>query len=137
MFILVNAFAMLAVNGIQIGVVLYLKRHIDYYKKFQDTFNPKDNNLTSSLGSAKQFFNPQVLANLGKTESRCDRKSAEAIVKKYESKYKGKDMPYEIGKAILKEVNENNDANRLMDLNGQIIKHARYIVEEQINKMEK
>ena len=46
-------------------------------------------------------------------------------------------MPYEIGKAILKEVNEHNDNNQLMDLNGQQLKNARYIVEEQISKMEK
>ena len=70
-------------------------------------------------------------------ESNCDRKVAEAIVKKYEGRFKGKDMPYEIGRAILKDVNENNDANQLLDLAGQQIKHARYIVEEQINKMEK
>lgn len=60
-----------------------------------------------------------MIKGLSKFESRCDKKARDKIVQKYEAKFKGKDMPYEIGKAILKEVNEHNDNNQLMDLNGQ------------------
>lgn len=38
-------------------------------------------------------------------------------MKKYE-KFIGQDMPFEVGKAILKEVNLNNEPNQLQDLNG-------------------
>jgi hypothetical protein len=41
--------------------------------------------------------------------SNCDKKTREAIINKYASKFKGKEMPFEIGKAILKEINTNND----------------------------
>lgn len=66
-----------------------------------------------SSNAAKQFFNPECLKNLSNVQSKCEKKARDAIVKKYESKYQGKEMPFEVGKAILKEVNANNDQNQL------------------------
>lgn len=57
-------------------------------------------------------------------------------MKKYE-KYLGNDMPFEVGKAILKEVNQNNESNQLQDLNGQNLKNAKYLIEEQLTKLER
>lgn len=39
-------------------------------------------------------------------------------------------MPFEVGKAILKEVNKDNEPNQMQDLNGQSLKNAKYLVEE-------
>ena len=46
-------------------------------------------------------------------------------------------MPFEVGKAILKEVNKNNEPNQLQDLNGQTLKNAKYLIEEQLTKLER
>ena len=86
--------------------------------------------------SAQKFFNTELIKNLSNIESKCQKKGREAIVKSYEKKYDNKkDMPFEVGKAILNAVNEHNDMNQLTDLNGQILKNAKYLVEERINKL--
>jgi len=52
------------------------------------------------------------LKNLGKIKSKCDKKNLQKILQKYD-KYSEKDMPFEVGKAILKEVNKENEPNQL------------------------
>ena len=49
------------------------------------------------------------MVNLGNLKSKCDKKALQAVLKRYE-KY-GKEMPFEVGKAILKEVNKDNEPN--------------------------
>ena len=48
------------------------------------------------------------MKNLGKIKSKCDKKNLQKILQKYD-KYSEKDMPFEVGKAILKEVNKENE----------------------------
>lgn len=46
-------------------------------------------------------------------------------------------MPFEIGKAILKEVNQNNDQTTLQDLQGQNLKNSMLLIEEKISNIER
>ena len=64
--------------------------------------------------SAKKFFNNECIKNLSSIQTKCDKKVREQIVKKYTSKQNAKgsssnDVPFEVGKAILREVNANNE----------------------------
>lgn len=128
-YILVNVWTMLIVNGVQITILVFLRKRVNDYRAFMDRYGEKKDDPVSSA-EAKKFFNAELIKNLGSIQSQCDKKTKEAITKKYSAKYSGKDMPFEVGKAILKEVNENNDMNQLQDMSGQSIKNAKYLVEE-------
>ena len=77
-----------------------------------------------------------MLANISKWKSATDKKSAQIIIEKYQTKF-GKEYPYEVSKQVLKEVNENNDHNRMLDLQGQSLKNAQIIVKEKIENLER
>ena len=132
----INSFVVvLILNLTQVLLVVFLKKKIDEYLTFMK-IHSTELQSNSEEQQQKQFFTKDLLKNLGMLKSNCDKKQLQSILKKYE-KHAGKEMPYVVGKAIFKEVNENNEPNQLQDLSGQNFKNAKYLVEEQLTKLER
>lgn len=111
-YVMENPWVMLGVNSTEIIIIAILQKKVNTYKLFLGEFAPKDNSKNVSGKAAAKFFTQEVLDTLrSKAQTYCEKKDREAIVSKYASKFKGKPekMPFEIAKAILKEVNQQND----------------------------
>ena len=77
-----------------------------------------------------------MIAGCSRFRSATEKKTAQIVIEKYQAKF-GKEYPYEVSKQVLKEVNENNDHNRMLDLQGQSLKNAQIIVKEKIENLER
>ena len=85
--------------------------------------------------AAVDFFNQEVVSNLGSMKSKTDPNKQEKIIKMYKNTY-GDKQSFQVSKQILKDMNGSNNQNQMMDLAGQTLFNAERIVKEKIEIME-